>query len=449
MNPRVGGTRPRPRVALLGNFDLSDLERYEQLFPTVWSAPTIKELEDKVHVGESDLLVIAPGLENASGWPVYVHVICFSKDIKLLPGPIPYSEARIFTETETEQFLLPDLPLSFNRRREADFGQLNGVRGWPELGLSFVVLLGHSISDEDCEVAWKVFKDGAIISDYHTNRPLATIYLRVDSNLGVAWLPHHIFSQVAWVELIAADWAQSDRESFPAFGDWRKRADWMVPQEEQLVARIKALEDEKSDTIARIDQEIGCLSTKLAEVTLATDKGRRRLLTAQGDELVEEVVAVFREFRFKVQLVDKSLDPSLPRREDLRLQDPSGEDDDWEAIVEVRGYKRSAGTTADLLRLARFADLYRNEKGRLPDKRLYVVNGQLELQPPSQRQEPLASASEDIEIFAENNGAVISTIDLFRAAKVLKQQDYVAIRDCIKRAEGRWTFQSVRGTSEN
>lgn len=128
--------------------------------------------------------------------------------------------------------------------------------------------------------------------------------------------------------------------------------------------------------------------------------------------------------------------PKSPRREDLRLTDPDL--GDWEAIVEVRGYTRSAGKTADLSRLARFANLYYAEKNNIPNKRIYVVNGQTELLP-SQRQEPFESSNEDIDVFGEQDGIVISTIDLFRVAKHLDKIGVEEIKRTIRETEGRWT----------
>ena len=293
---------------------------------------------------------------------------------------------------------------------------------------------------------WQRFK--TIILDKHTGDPFATIYSR-DNKLGIAWLPQSIFDQVSWVELIVTEWAKYDHTRFPGFGDWKNLLEWMVQKEEDLARKISALEDKKQRTIKKIDEEMGSLQSDLTEATLEANKGVRRLLVAQGDELVEEVANIFSKIGFEVQLMDKEMEDNQPKREDLRLQDPSVQEEDWEAIVEVRGYKKSGGQTADLARLGRFANLYRNEKGRLPDKRMYVVNGQIGIPNPQLRQEPLVSAQEDIDIFAKDSGVVISTIDLFRLVKNLQHFDHKTVRESIKKAEGRWTIKSVNKSEES
>lgn len=146
--------------------------------------------------------------------------------------------------------------------------------------------------------------------------------------------------------------------------------------------------------------------------------------------------------------VDQLVTKKEPKREDLRLRHVDKEGVEWNAIVEVRGYARSGGSTADLLRLARFADLYEKETGQSSDKRIYIVNGQLELLP-SQRQEPLAAAPEDLQLFSESEGILIWSIDLFRAMKATDPTDYPALLESIKRAQGRWVPVDVSSPKEN
>jgi hypothetical protein len=450
-NIRIGGTRPRPRVALLGHFLFDEVKRYKKLFPTVWEADSVSSLDNKVHLLEVDLIIINPKVTHIPSWLNSVHVICFSEDVGQLPGPISRSEITISNSgIETEIYALPEIDLPFSRRRDTDFTRLDHVKGWRYLDIQYHSDLGftdlHGIAlpgkSQEEQKAFNIIAQGAIIYNPYTNCPFATIFKREKSRLGVAWLPQPIFNRIAWVELIVTEWAQSDRIRFPDFGDWTKLPEWLVPKEEELAQKVSALENKKQETIRQIEEDIGKLQSDLTQTTLDANKGVRRLLTAQGDELVEEVADILTKIGFKVQPMDKELDDNTLRREDLRLKDPSEQEQAWEAIVEVRGYRRSAGTTADLLRLDRFAELYQRETGRWPDKRVYVVNGQLELQP-SQRQEPLASASEDLEVFAEKDGVLISTIDLFRIAQKLQQLDRDIIRESIKRAKGRWTEGSV------
>ncbi len=438
MNGKIGGQRPRPRVALLGNFKANDMEHFQHMFPTIWLAKDIQEMAELVDVREIDLIAIASDVEHVSNWAQKTHVVCFSKDVGRLPGPIPQSYLQIPDKAETEEFSLPDVPLPISRRREADYSNLTSIRGWSRLRLGFESgIYIAKIPQTKRKAAITFFNDGSIICERHTNSPLAVYFVRENTNLGVGWLPSVDINQAAWVELLVTQWAQSDKDAFPNFGDWTSSPEWLVVEEEQILSQIQALEQKKRKSVIEIDRRIGELTTALAIAKTNANKEQRRLITAQGKELVDEVAKALKDIGFNVTDVDELFSEKGPKREDLRLGHLGKGGGEWNAIVEVRGYARSAGNNTDLLRLARFADLYNNETGQAPDKRIYIVNGQLELLP-SQRQEPLASAPEDLQIFSDTAGILIWSIDLFRALKATDPADYPALLESIKGTKGRW-----------
>jgi len=384
------------------------------------------------------LIVIASGITDATDWPEKAHAICFSDRIDRLPGPIDLTYLYIPDNAETEEILFPDVPLPISQRRNADYGNLKSIRGWPRLNLNFDWSPKRGITQPQLDAARKIFNNGAIICEHHTKSPLAVAFIREGSNHGVGWLPSVDKNQSAWVELLVTEWAQSDKGAFPNFGDWTNSPEWMVLEEEQILSQIEDLEIKKQKSIIEIDQKIDELKTKLAIAKTNANKGRRRLITAQGDELVDEVAKALEDIGFSVTVVDELIGDHKPRREDLRLCHSDKMGEEWNAIVEVRGYARSAGNTGDLLRLARFAKLYQQETRRAPDKCIYIVNGQLELPQPSQRQAPLASAPEDLQEFSENDGILIWSVDLFRALKSTNSVDYPVLLESIKNAQGRW-----------
>jgi hypothetical protein len=183
------------------------------------------------------------------------------------------------------------------------------------------------------------------------------------------------------------------------------------------------------------DTQITKVQAMLDEAVSQSARGRRRLITEQGDSLREEAAAALRDLGFEVDERDEEVQPGQPRREDLRIRDSSEEG--WEAISEVRGHERSSGKTSDFHRLHGWAALYEKEKGRPPDRLIYLVNGPLE-DPPDQRPEPFASAAEDVEEFGQLGGVVISTLDLFRVVESERPIDREAVRASIRRAIGRW-----------
>ncbi len=444
MGEKIGGTRIRPRVALIGTFADNIIEKLTHLFPTLWCAPNFMKLETLVHSSEIDLVIIGSNVgnknnnKNADDYIQASHVISFSPDISL-PGPIMFSYLNANSIAETEEFLLPGLSLPLYRQREVDLQQVKDIRGWRQINN------WSSSYDSDRDKKIKAIREAGIIVERFSDIPLAVIFVRQYNNLGIAWLPNTVFNQAAWVELIALIWAESDRERFTSFGDWTRDPEWIVPEEEEIVERVKFIEAEKHKLVEQIDKELAELSLALAEKRLEVNQGRRRLITAQGDDLVQEVSEVFKEIGFDVEILDQELASNQSRREDIRLRIPRKSD--WEAIVEVRGYARSVGQTADLQRLGRFATLYNKEKGRFPAKKIYVVNSELEL-PPSRRQEPLAPAKEDVETFAEDGGLVISTLDLFKAMKIKDQSKPYQIRESILCTTGRWNIHALMDSNE-
>jgi hypothetical protein len=209
-----------------------------------------------------------------------------------------------------------------------------------------------------------------------------------------------------------------------------------MPEEIALADTIESLEERRREVNREIDIQLAEINQKQVEVSLAVNQSRRRLITAQGDELVDELASVFKIFGFGVQKVDESIEQSESRREDLRLTDP--ENPDWEAIVEVRGYSRSSSQNQDFLRLARFATMYLKDKGKLPDQRILVVNGEIEIAQPSRRQLPYAAAKDDVEEFARDDGLVIWSLDLFQQVKRIGEISTDTIRKSIIEARGRW-----------
>ena len=434
MNDKIGGQRPRPRVALLGTFGNDNVMHFLDMFPTIWRANSIYELTKQVDVREIDLIIIASDTDDALDWPKKTHVICFSEDIESLPGPLLYSYLEISGVAETEEFLLPDATLSMDRRREADYCDLISVRGWPRIRLGYRHLFKSSK-----KTVMTIFNNGAIICERHTNSPLAVAFIRKDKNLGVAWLPRVDKNQYAWVDLIVTQWAQYDKNAFREFGEWTDSHEWMVPEEVQILSQIQALEQKKKETVKEIDRQIGEWSNKLTLAKAEANNGLRRLITKQGDELVDEVAKALSNIGFSVTKVDPLIGEKEPKREDLRLKHLGESGEEWNAIVEVRGYARSGGKTSDLSRINRFANLYEKETGQAPDKCIYIVNGQTELLSPNQRQEPLVSNTEDLEIFSsDSNGILIWSIDLFRALKATDPNGYPELLESIKCTQGRW-----------
>ncbi|THJ00978.1 hypothetical protein E7Z54_11460 [Nocardioides sp.] len=240
-----------------------------------------------------------------------------------------------------------------------------------------------------------------------------------------------------WVAAALASWRASDSDRFPGEADWYHRNEWMTAAEEQLRRRQQELLEERERVLSAVDARLAALEEERAEATERAQGGERRLLTAQGDPLVEEVENTLKEFGFDVVNVDTDIATPGDRREDLRVLDPDHVG--WIALVEVRGYARGAQLN-DLLRLGRFVTRFVREENREPDRVWYVVN-QFRDTDPSTRPIPLEANPVEVETFGEDGGVVIDTKDLFtlrmslRRGELTKQAARARLRDAVERLD--------------
>jgi hypothetical protein len=440
--PTLKGNRPRPRVALVGNFGEDVVKSLGMIFPTLWMGANLASLSRYVSPQEVDLIVIGPDTPLSDNdqrnfeFIASAHVICFSSSFSTLPGPSDNSSIYKRETSATEEYVISELPLGKFSLLEADLSSIDNAREWSLLDLGIQYRFQDSISDDaQREILFK----GALLYDPHTELPFATIFSRLGSNLGVAWLPNNIFSIVPWVELICNEWAVLDPTRFPGFGDWTKNSEWMTNEELNLKLEIDDLMQEFDRLTADYKKRLSELKKEFSHTSLLVNKGKRRLITAQGNELLEEVARSFKELGYSVTIMDNELDEAVPKKEDLRLRDPDVED--WEAIVEVRGHTKSGGQTSDLNRLSKFARLYRTEKGREPNKLIYVVNGQIDLTSPHHRQVPFSSALDDVKAFGEQDGIILWTLDLYKVLKFArKEEDKAKFRKSLRECIGRWSL---------
>ena len=182
---------------------------------------------------------------------------------------------------------------------------------------------------------------------------------------------------VAWFRVFLFDLHESDPIRVPqAPPSLSQPSDWYTPQEKILAARISQIESE----IERISDEQVQLQSKLVAEGEAADRGIRRVLWADGDELVAAVRDILGGLGFAVRDMDAELSQGESRREDLRLTlqgDPG-----WEAMVEVKGY--TSGTrTNDARQIREHRDRYIKEEGRSPDLTMWLSNTYRMMEPSS------------------------------------------------------------------
>ena len=211
-----------------------------------------------------------------------------------------------------------------------------------------------------------------------------------------------------------------------------KPSDWYTPQERELEIQIKL----KSTQIEELAAEIEAIDAELVSASEKADAGIRQAILADGDDLTAAIAEILTEFGFTVRDMDIGLQPGEPKHEDLRLTLDSKPD--WEAIVEVKGY-RSGIKTNDARQIREHRDHYFSEHSQPPDLTLWVANPHRDTDP-SSRPAPDGNVADN----AENVGAVCALApDLYRMWMSVVQGDLAAeeaAQHLIDAEPGLWTL---------
>ena len=186
---------------------------------------------------------------------------------------------------------------------------------------------------------------------------------------------------VAWFRTFLYELHESDPSRVPqAPPRLNQPSDWYTPRESTLANRISEIEVKAERLSAERDQ----LDAELAAETERADRGIRRALWADGDDLVNVAEEILAGLGFRVCNMDTELKPGEPKREDLRLTLPTSPG--WEGIVEVKGYTDGVKTN-DARQIREHRDHYIEEKSRPPDLTVWLSNPH-RMMDPSVRPEP-------------------------------------------------------------
>ena len=165
------------------------------------------------------------------------------------------------------------------------------------------------------------------------------------------------------------------------------------------------------------------------------DRGIRRALWTDGDDLVSAAEEILNGLCFRVRNMDKELKQGEPRREDLRLTLPGSPG--WEGIVEVKGYADGVKTN-DARQIREHRDRYIKEEGHPPDLTVWLSNTHRTMEPSSR-----PTPDQNVGDSAETIGAVhVVTSDLYRqwafvAAGILDPG--IVVQSLVEASPGLWT----------
>lgn len=254
-------------------------------------------------------------------------------------------------------------------------------------------------------------------------------------------VPHLPSTPALWLSAAIDIWRGLAPAQFADLPTWSCTAEYQSSDERSATAALSALEAEHAHAVSEYAERRNQLEAALVQAKAETDVGRRRLLTEQGDVLVEAVHVALEDLGFVVADSDAMVPPDKPRMEDLKVIDP--ERDEWTNLTEVKGYT-GGGKTSDLLKLGRYAAAYFVQHQSWPASRWYVVNQFIE-EPPDRRPILFAGADEDLAAFAQDGGLAIDTRDIFALVRRVEDGGITSdeARASLRSQTGRYTLPDL------
>lgn len=433
MEPRTIGARPRPR-ALIVQFPEDVAGRIAELFPTHRVIEDDTQLQ--VRLEEWDLIVLRGG--GFSYLERHLYVIGFGT-VRL--GE-PEGESSEFTrvvglgnETLAQEFQIgADLHPDVHSLAERDL-----IAIAQRQQANPVITIESNAFKRTVKPAEAPWLKPFVVTTEPT--VLAGAIRRRDDE-AEAWSLPEVEDPVPWVRAALRVWHEQNKVRFPFDPGWPSEPRWMTNREAGLTADIARLRADRENFINQSEAKEKELEGEFTATADDATHGQRRLLTAQADDLVDEVQATLGTLGFVVENRDK-INPESDRLEDLRVTAP-GDDSDWIALAEVRGYSSGGAATGDLLRLGRFVDRFREETGAMPSRRWYIVN-QFTRRDPGTRPPPFATSPDDLATFEAQDGMVLDTSHLFLLAKDVEagRIDRDAIRRELMKALGRYVYETT------
>ena len=344
----------RPRVAAIGLEDLQ-VKSIEHLCGILRSADTFRRYIQRYNVSETDVMVFGADSEFEIDRGAPAHLLAIE------PRSLSWMQAceqgvvgrcDVFaTDRNTERELtVPDAcPAVYETLAAGLSKQLGSAEDPPP------VAIADGLED---------FAQNALVST--TSGRAVALRFAVPNSV-VLVLPE-VANLSAWFAAFLSDIHETDPERVPHPPPrLSNAADWHTPKESALAEEVAAIEDK----IERLDDERDRRKSELAAEEERTNRGIRRAVWADGEDLVEAVAEILDGLGFTVHLMDAGLDEGEPKREDLRLthEDLVG----WEAIVEVKGYTGGTRTT-DARQIREHRDRYIFDRQQQPDLTLWVAN---------------------------------------------------------------------------
>ena len=388
---------PRPRVAAI---DLSQeqTDAIEPLCGTLLPAYSWDEYLQDCSPTETDIAVMSEPRER--GFPRTIHVLALAPNL-----------------LETRRYDLDQGHFAGNialRSDDSTEHQLSIPEQCPEiyqeLARDLAKQIWHNSADAPDTISatssWE--SDPEHLIETTSKRPVALRYHRTDAGQGegspIVTLALPLVDNLAeWFRAFLLDVHGIAPASVPAPPPRLSQpSDWYTPEQNLLTRQMVEIDGE----VERLHQDRLRVEAEMRAAAERAESGILRALRDDGEDLVAAVEELLSGVGFRVRNMDDEKGPGERNLEDLRLTVP--DDDEWEAIVEVKGYTNGT-KTSDARQLREYRDLYRDENGRFPDMTLWVTNPHRR-KDLSSRPSPNAAVDDAARIV---DAVHIQTVDLF------------------------------------
>lgn len=231
------------------------------------------------------------------------------------------------------------------------------------------------------------------------------------------------------------EWNAQDPNRFPSSPSWTSDARWMSAEQQQRVLTLRHEIDSAREHVDHWASVIRESEVKLDVLDGDVEQSpQRKLLMATGDDLVQAVAYALKAFEFDVVDLDELVTEGVAKTADLVVSE-----DDWIAIVEVKGYAKGAKSN-DLMDVMKHRRAYERRYGCDAGNMWYVANI-FRTQSPESRPEIFTGADDQLDSFADPDGLVIDTRELFDLLKQVESGDVspASARAVLKNSTGRFS----------
>ena len=253
-------------------------------------------------------------------------------------------------------------------------------------------------------------------------------------------LPSETTEHAAWLRYLLRRLHEVDPVKFPGDPDWTSGREWADPETLAKLERIEELTDARDEAVREFNRGIVSAEADLESARRQSAVGPQRLLTEDGDALVEAVEVALEEIGFDVKNMDDLHDQVTGKKlEDLRIRVAANPT--WTSLAEVKGYTKGVRTNDVPQITQKPCTNFVKETGDEPSTVWFVFNFERGRHP-GQRGKPFSVPDLDLEPLSACDGLAVDTRDLFKAWRDVKMGvvDSAVVRQSLIGAVQLWVW---------